>query len=151
MSNKTKKQGTGAKEAKKPVAVTAEGTTENIAIIRVRGMANIDGEVLEALDNMRLRKPHVCVIMKKTPSLLGMLQKAKDYITWGEINGITLKTLTEKRGEKSPDDPKKLKPFFRLHPPRKGFERKGIKTSFANGGALGYRGTKINDLIMRMM
>ena len=44
-----------------------------------------------------------------------------------------------------------LKPFFRLKPPTKGFERKGIKVPFSMGGVLGYRKEKINDLIMRML
>ena len=44
---------------------------------------------------------------------------------------------------------KDVKPLFRLTPPRKGYE--GVKRSFQNGGALGYRGAKINDLIQRMM
>ncbi|MFL2940964.1 MAG: 50S ribosomal protein L30 [Candidatus Poseidoniales archaeon] len=41
-----------------------------------------------------------------------------------------------------------LKPLFRLHPPRKGYE--GIKRSFKVGGALGYRSDKINVLLRRM-
>ncbi|MDD5133394.1 MAG: 50S ribosomal protein L30 [Candidatus Nanoarchaeia archaeon] len=44
-----------------------------------------------------------------------------------------------------------LKKYFRLTPPRKGFERGGIKIPFSMGGALGYRGNKINDLIKRML
>ena len=44
-----------------------------------------------------------------------------------------------------------LKPFFRLKPPIKGFERKGIKTPFSMGGVLGYRKEKINNLIIRML
>lgn len=44
-----------------------------------------------------------------------------------------------------------LKLFFKLHPPLKGFERKGIKKPFSMGGALGYRKEKINDLLMRMI
>jgi len=44
-----------------------------------------------------------------------------------------------------------LKLFFRLKPPEKGFERKGIKKSFAVGGALGYRKDNINNLIIRMI
>ena len=44
-----------------------------------------------------------------------------------------------------------LKPYFRLKPPVKGFERKGIKVPFSMGGALGYRKDKINDLILRML
>ena len=44
-----------------------------------------------------------------------------------------------------------FKQFFRLNPPKKGFERKGTKQPFSLGGALGYRKEKINDLIQRMV
>ena len=44
-----------------------------------------------------------------------------------------------------------LKPFFRLTPPRGGFEAKGTKKPFSIGGTLGYRKEKINDLIKRMV
>ena len=44
-----------------------------------------------------------------------------------------------------------MKPFFKLNPPKKGFERKGIKVPFAQGGVLGYRKDKINNLLMRMI
>tara|TARA_Y100000034_G_scaffold131715_1_gene193070 strand:+ start:1718 stop:2188 length:471 start_codon:yes stop_codon:yes gene_type:complete len=44
-----------------------------------------------------------------------------------------------------------VKPFFRLKPPIKGFERKGVKTPFSMGGALGYRKESINNLIIRML
>ena len=38
---------------------------------------------------------------------------------------------------------------LRMHPPRKGYE--GILRSLSNGGALGYRGEKVNELIKRMI
>lgn len=44
-----------------------------------------------------------------------------------------------------------LKPFFRLMPPRGGFDRGGIKKPFSLGGSLGYRGDHINNLIRRML
>lgn len=44
-----------------------------------------------------------------------------------------------------------LKPVFRLKPPSKGYDRKGIKKTFNEGGALGYRGAKINQLLKKMM
>nr|MBA4404927.1 50S ribosomal protein L30 [Nanoarchaeum sp.] len=44
-----------------------------------------------------------------------------------------------------------MKPFFRLLPPVKGFERKGTKKPFSLGGALGYRKEKINALVQRML
>jgi large subunit ribosomal protein L30 len=43
----------------------------------------------------------------------------------------------------------KIKPVFRLHPPKKGFKGK-IKRSFAAGGVSGYRGEAINRLIKDM-
>jgi len=44
-----------------------------------------------------------------------------------------------------------FKLFFRLTPPKGGFERAGIKKSYAVGGALGYRGKDINKLVARMV
>jgi large subunit ribosomal protein L30 len=44
-----------------------------------------------------------------------------------------------------------LKLFFKLTPPRQGFEDKGIKVQFSQGGVLGYRKDKINDIIQRML
>lgn len=44
-----------------------------------------------------------------------------------------------------------LKPFFRLTPPRGGFEREGIKKPFSLGGSLGYRGKEINNLVRKML
>lgn len=44
-----------------------------------------------------------------------------------------------------------LNPVFRLKPPKKGYERKGIKKPYSLGGALGYRGEKINELLNKMI
>jgi len=41
------------------------------------------------------------------------------------------------------------RPFFRLHPPTKGFKGK-VKKGYGMGGELGYRGERINELIERM-
>ncbi len=49
------------------------------------------------------------------------------------------------------DDVPGLKKFFKLNPPKKGFERKGIKVPFSMGGVVGYRKDKINDLIKKMI
>ena len=43
-----------------------------------------------------------------------------------------------------------IKPFFRLHPPTKGFKGK-IKKSYGMGGETGYRGKAINELVQRMI
>ncbi|RDD52619.1 50S ribosomal protein L30 [Nanoarchaeota archaeon NZ13-N] len=44
-----------------------------------------------------------------------------------------------------------LKPFFRLKPPSGGYPRKGIKYSYKEGGAYGYWGEDINNLLISMI
>ncbi len=127
------------------------GSKELAAVILVRGLTGIRKDIRETLEMMRLLRKNCCVVLEKTPQNTGMIKKVKDYITWGDLNEETLKLLIDKRGEKSPKDGKKTKPFFRLHPPRGGFERKGIKAPFSRGGVLGYRGDRINDLVKRMI
>ena len=141
---------------------------KKIAAIRVRGLIGIKDTVEYTLKMLRLYRKNYCTVVPDTPTSMGMLQKSKDFITWGEIDDETFKLIVDKRGESfhgkekdskekiSYDDfilvnNKKIKKYFRLNPPRKGFGRKGIKSSFVNGGALGYRGEKINDLIKRMI
>ena len=140
----------------------------NIAVVRIRGRTMVRTTIVDAMNMLRLYKNNFCVVLPNTPIYLGMLRQAKDYITWGEIDDETFKLLVEKRGEEfhgresdSKDlikyndyvvvNNKKLKRFFRLNAPRKGFGRKGIKKSFQRGGSLGYRGAAINDLIKRMI
>ena len=54
-------------------------------------------------------------------------------------------------GELALKDLPGLKLFFKLSPPRGGFERGGIKKQFALGGVVGYRKEQINDLLKKMM
>lgn len=143
---KTEKAG---KEIAAQVKIPAK--KELIAVVLIRGVLGIRSDMKDTLKMLRLLRKNYCVIVEKTPSNLGMLNKVKDYVTWGDIDEPTLKALIEKRAEKNPRDPKKTKPFFRLQPPRKGFGRKGIKFPFKDGGALGYRGKEMNDLIKRML
>ena len=44
-----------------------------------------------------------------------------------------------------------LKNFFKLCPPKGGFEKNGTKKPFSLGGTLGYRKDKINELIVKMI
>ena len=142
---------------------------KRVAIIRVRGLTGVKFDIDATLDKLRLTKRNCCVVVPKNEGYLGMIMKAKDYVTWGEIDDNTYKSLLDKRqdefkgaasdikgkvqhGNKFIEiNGKKIKKVFRLNSPRKGYGRKGIKYAFGIGGALGYRGGKINDLIMRMI
>ncbi len=67
------------------------------AVVRVRGIIGVRDTIRETLRRLKLTKPNHCVLVKITDSMIGMLKKSKDYITWGEIDTPTLKLLIEKR------------------------------------------------------
>ncbi|MEM3399683.1 MAG: 50S ribosomal protein L30 [Candidatus Micrarchaeia archaeon] len=135
-----------------------------MAVIRVRGSSGIPPKVRSTLAMLNLCAVNNCALVDDRPSYKGMLKLCKDYITWGEINGQTLMKLMVKKGgidEKKAEELAKkllnleikteecsLPAVFRLHPPRRGY--KHVKKAFPHG-ALGYRGEKVNELIMRML
>jgi len=149
------------------------------AVVKVRGSINVKPKIKETMKLMRLNRVNHCVIVPENETYDGMLKIIKDYVTWGEVDVETTELMLESSGKTSGNaiftkkdlkdssfktmkalaknlsegkvvmrDVPKLKPLFRLHPPRKGYE--GVKRSFKEGGALGYRGEKINQLIRRM-
>ncbi len=69
-----------------------------ILAIRVRGRTRIRPEIEDTLEKLLLIRLHHARILKMTPSLKGMIAKAKDYITWGEIDEETAEALLTKRG-----------------------------------------------------
>ncbi|MDR2874159.1 MAG: 50S ribosomal protein L30 [Methanobrevibacter sp.] len=148
-------------------------------VVRVRGTTGVKRDIADTLEKLRLNRINHGVLIKDNPSYRGMLQKAKDYITWGEITPEVLIDLIHKRGRlpgnvKITDEYIKestnyssvkelanallnseikaedidMKPIFRLHPPRKGYE--GIRYSFNEGGSAGFRGDAINNLLKKM-
>jgi large subunit ribosomal protein L30 len=150
------------------------------AVIRVRGEVGVKKGIADTMDMMRLNRINHAVLIDENPSNNGMLIKAKDYITWGEIDQESLTQIITSRGrlvgdEKVTDEYIKdntdyssieefskaildgevklgdanIKPVFRLHPPRKGYEH--TKTAFREGGSLGYREENIKDLIKKMI
>ncbi len=90
-------------------------------------------------------------MLEKRGKLAGKKSLAEQYLkqkTDLDFDSFTKEFFTFKKDLK---DIPGLKLFFRLSPPRKGFERKGIKVPFSQGGVLGYRKEKINELITRMI
>jgi large subunit ribosomal protein L30 len=61
------------------------------------------------------------------------------------------KALMDGKIEFKERDVYKIKPVFRLHPPRKGYSKSTKKKHYAEGGILGYLGTYINELILKML
>ena len=114
-----------------------------IVIIRISGMIDVNKDVEETMNRLRLRRKYSCVVVKESKELEGMLKKIRDFVSYGLIDEKTHKELIDKRGQKVGD---KLKPFFRLHPPRGGINSK-LKYP---KGVLG-ENKEINKLIKRML
>lgn len=142
---------------------------QKLAVIMLRGEVGLSDRIKRTLRQLRLSRKNHCVVVPNKAENLNMIRKINDYITWGEINDETFNELADKRGELYNGieedkkkrisyshryftfNNKKIKKVFRLNSPVKGFGKKGLKASFKNGGALGYRGDKINELIKRMI
>jgi len=90
-------------------------------------------------------------LLSKRGKLVGKKDLTEDYLK--EKTKLSIDEFVKEffNFKKKFKDVPGLKPFFKLKPPKKGFERKGIKTPFSMGGALGYRKESINDLILRMI
>jgi len=115
---------------------------------QTQGMINVlkDSITWGEIDKITLSQ-----LLEKRGRIIGNQPLTKEYVkekTKLEFDKFVDELLNDVKQIK---DVEGLKPFFRLLPPRKGFERKGTKRHFAVGGALGYRKEKINDLIQRML
>jgi len=151
-----------------------------IAAIRVRGRTGIKKDISDTLDMLRLTRINHTVLIEGNPSYRGMLQKVKDYITWGEVDSQTVLKLLSKRGRIA-GNVKLTENYLKENTDFSSVEelsngvmdsgakledsgvklvfrlhppRKGyedIKKTFAESGSLGYRGNNINDLIKKMI
>lgn len=138
-----------------------------ILVIRISGQVNVPEKTKETLRRIRIMKKYSAVLMHPNQNNLKLLKKIRNYVAYGTINHETLKELIEKRGEplkkedkidaekiisdlqKKPLQDAGLKPFFRLHPPRKGIDSK--KHFGVSKGVLGDNKENINELVRRML
>jgi len=152
-----------------------------LAVVRVRGVSDIFKEFNETMKMLHLERNCHATLVDNRPAYLGMLKKAQNYLTWGEISKETLALLLKKRGrlvgnkkltdeyaqkvgKKSMDElaealHKGELEFHRLPSIKPVFRlhppSKGfkgkVKRSYASGGAAGYRGEAINSLLEQMI
>ncbi len=158
-----------------------EGKRRCLAVIRVRGVSDVFREIEETLRMLHLTRNCHATLIDDRPSYLGMLHKAKNYVTWGEISKESVVLLLRERGRivgnkkltdeyirevgyKSLDDlaeaVQKTEVEYNSLPnikpvfrlhPPKKGFKGKVKRSYTAGGVTGYRGEDINDLIKRMI
>lgn len=117
-----------------------------LAAVRIRSERGASQAVKDTLEMLNLTKKHRCVILDDTDANRGMLQKTKDFITYGEISDETVEDLDDERGEQGLKDN-----VYRLSPPEGGYEPAGVKVNYDAGGANGYRGEDMDDLLHKML
>lgn len=151
-----------------------------LAVIRVRGVSDVSREIEETLEMLGLNRNCHAALIDDRPSYLGMLRKARNYLTWGEISKDGIMLLLKKRArlignKKLPEGYAQeigydslsnlaeaiyeLRVNFGSLPdikpifrlhPPKKGFRGKVKRSYVAGGVIGYRGETINELIRRM-
>jgi len=154
---------------------------KHFAVIQIRGLVRVPKTVKDTMLMMKLTRKNHCVIIDDRDTYKGMLQKAKDYITWGEVSEDNVIKLLKKRGRligdkkltdgylkentKYKDVSEFAQAFMKFETDMKDVKDlkqvfrlsppskgyKGTKKSWGNGGSLGYRGDAINQLLERMI
>ena len=148
-------------------------------VIRIRGTTGVKRGIADTLDMLRLNRISHAVLVDETDSYKGMLQKGKDYITWGEVNAETLAKIIAKRGRlvgdahvtdeylKENTDYKSIEELanalikgeikaqdVRMKPVFRFHPPrkgyKGIRKPVTEGGSLGYRGEDFKNLAIKM-
>ncbi|WP_048191021.1 50S ribosomal protein L30 [Methanobacterium sp. SMA-27] len=150
-----------------------------IAVVRVRGRTGVKKGIQDTMSMLKLTRINHLVLLHEDPTYKGMLVKAKDYITWGEIDEETITQIITKRGKLSgnvnvtEEYIKENTDFSSIEELAKAVvageatvEDAGIKSvfrlhpprrgyeatkkSFKEGGSLGNRGN-INELVAKMI
>jgi large subunit ribosomal protein L30 len=151
------------------------------AVIRLRSSINANHEVKLTMQSLRLNRVNHCVLIPDGKTYDGMLQKIKDFVTWGEIKSDVLTNMIIKRGKLTGGRPitnqyikdntkhdslikfaeavtagaykyKDLKDVKPIFRLHPPHRGfEGIKRSYNDTGSLGYRGEAINDLILKML
>ena len=152
-----------------------------LAVVRVRGVSDVFHEIKQTMELLHLHRNCHATLVDNRPAYLGMLKKAQNYLTWGEISKENIALLLKKWGRlvgnkrltdeyakeigyKSLDELAeaiyKTEVEFSKLPRIKPVFRlhppskgyKGkVKRSYTTGGVTGYRGEDINNLIKRMI
>jgi large subunit ribosomal protein L30 len=150
------------------------------AVVRIRGTVKLRGDITDTLRMLRLNRVNHCVIIPENPYYIGMLNKVKDYVTWGNVDVDTLTMIlhhyARASGQRLNDSfikkntsYKSLRSYAKAVSEGKEVLSKlkgvnpvlrlhppikgyeGVKKPFKDGGALGFRGPEIGRLLVRMI
>ncbi len=74
-------------------------------LVRIRGTVHVNGKISDTMEMLRLNRPNHAVVIPRTDSYIGMVNKVKDYVAYGDIDAETLSALIKARGKLMGDKP----------------------------------------------
>ena len=74
-------------------------------VVRARSNVGVERSIRETMSYLNLTKVNHAVIIPENDQYVGMLRKAKDYITWGKADLATVESMLSERGRMSGDAP----------------------------------------------
>ena len=152
-----------------------------LAVIRIRGIPTASPDVRKTLKMLHLCRVSHATLVTDKPAYVGMLQKAQQFLAWGEVSKGNIKLLLKERGrlvgdrELTDEYTQKIgyrtldelaEALYKTEVEYKNLQgmkpvfrlhppSKGykgtVKKSYRMGGASGPCGDAINDLIKRMI
>jgi large subunit ribosomal protein L30 len=104
-----------------------------LVAVKIRGSIDASETIQKTLETLGLTKANKAVVLENNESNKGMLNKAKDYIAYGEVEDDLADEVDEK---------------VNLSPPSGGF--KSTKKQYNQGGSLGKR-DDMEELLGKML
>ena len=74
-------------------------------VVRARSDVKVERSIKETMGMLNLTRVNHAVIIPENPQYNGMLQKAKDYITWGNADAKLVEKMISERGRLVGDKP----------------------------------------------
>ena len=74
-------------------------------IVRVRSDRGVERSIRDTMAMMNLTRVNHATIVPKSSTYAGMLQKSKDFVTWGVVDAGTIENLLKERGRMVGDKP----------------------------------------------
>ncbi len=76
-------------------------------VIRARSDRTVERSIRETLGHLNLTRVNHAVLIPENETYAGMLQKVKDFVTWGEVSAESVAGLIRDRGRLIGDKPVK--------------------------------------------
>ena len=74
-------------------------------IVRVRSDRGVERSIRDTMAMMNLTRVNHATIVPESSTYAGMLQKSKDFVTWGVVDAGTIENLLKERGRMVGDKP----------------------------------------------